>query len=61
MKNLFDKQTFKVVLNKFLVIIYFYCNFGPNCLEGPCLFILFCPDTLYVWISFSIEGLLTFD
>ena len=30
----------------FLVIIFIYCNFGPTCLEGPCLFLSFCSDTL---------------
>jgi len=30
----------------FLLIIFIYSNFGPNCLEGPCLFLSFCSDTL---------------
>jgi len=33
-----------------LVIIFIYCNFGPNCLEGTCLFLSFCSDTLLVLV-----------
>jgi len=29
-----------------LVIIFIYCSFGPTYLEGPCLFLSFCSDTL---------------
>ena len=28
---------------------------GPNCFKGPCLFLSFHSNTLYVWILFSIE------
>jgi len=44
----------------FFLYFYFFCHFGPNLFEGPCLLLFFCSDTLYVWISFSIEELLTF-
>ena len=40
----------------FLVIIFIYCNFGPNCFEGPCLFLSFCSDTLYVLVFVFNKG-----
>jgi len=45
----------------FLYFYFFHCYFGPNWFEGPCLFLLFCSDTLYVLILFSIQWLLAFD
>ena len=34
----------------FFISNYFRCNFGPNCFEGPCLFLSFCSDTLYILV-----------
>ena len=38
-----------------LVIIFIYCNFGPNCLKGPGLFLSFVLIYYKYWFLFSIK------
>ena len=45
----------------FLIYNFFIIILTQNHLNAHVYFNFFCLDTLYVWMSFSIEGLLAFD
>ena len=45
----------------FFISNYFHCNFGPNCFGGPCLFLSFCSDILFVLVFVFNKRTFAFD